>query len=93
MAHLVRKMIDCARCLGQKEVDEAMKQYQVVAKLCGSKPLFNDCFGAIPMSAIQSAHGKFKREGLEATKVAAECESLVNLITKMTTVDDLIMLT
>ena len=92
IAHLVQKLSDCCRCLGEKEVREAAAQYQVVVKLCEGRPQFNDCYSTIPVEAILVAHDQFKRQSIETTKVEDDVASLVNLVDKMSSLQDLLTL-
>ena len=92
IAHLVQKLIDCSRSLGEKEVREVALQYQVVTKLCDGRPLFCDCYSTIHFESILAAHEEYKRLSIETSKVTEDVVAMVNLVEKMYTLQDLLTL-
>ena len=93
IAHLVQRLVDCAHEMTPEPVACAIDQYNCVLRICENRPLFNDCFGAIPIFNVQTAYDRFKASRADAVRAADEVANLQTQIRKMCNIQDLIVLT
>ena len=93
LAHLVHKMCDCATEMNAPNAEAAVRQFNVVQKLCRGRPLFSDCYLTMPMAPIHAFSAKNRLLNLESSKTAQDAENLRSMVDRMTNIEHLILLT
>ena len=92
IACLVHKMCDCATTMNAINVEAAVKQFNVVQKICQNRPVFADCYLQIPTAPIRGFSAKNRLLHQETSKTAQEASSLKGMIGTMANIQDLLVL-
>ena len=87
---LLRRLIDFSQCVNIWEVSYAIGQYNVVSRICETRPLFNDAIVTIRMQGILFAHAHYKSVNSESTRAAAGVANIQSVARRMTNTQDLL---
>ena len=93
LASLIQKMRECVQSMSVRNVEQAAAQHSVVEVICQSRPLFCNFYGTLPMGMIFECNERNRLLHVESVKAQQDVDNLKNLVGRMITIDDLIVLT